>query len=520
MALSTAKIEIAPFNNYVFPNASLDDLVVYTTSSSQRMFFGTASNSPASVIITSNTVGIGKSNPNYTLDVNGPINATGLFINGAGLSTNVGGGFTASPCNVTYTMCNVGIAKSNPSYTLDVEGTINASALLIQGAALSANTGGGFKASMSNTTYTFCNVGFGTSNPQYPIDISGDMNLTGIIRKNGSPAVFSQWSNNLANIFVLQSNVGIGISAIQERFQVASGNAKFDCNVYLMSNVGIGKSNPSYPLDVNGVSRFSSNIIIGGHVIPSSNETYDLGQSNAKFRDLYLSGTSIFLDDVKIMKHSTRQGIAIMGMGGEEMSSTMSQLTLSHSGSEVSFYTSNNNIGVGKINPQHFFDINGALNASSILIAGAPLSVDKGGGFIATTGGSYSLCNITIGSSSLSSNYELTVNGDINFTGRILQNGYEFLTGPATSNDFALRFQALPAIQTTRIESQTSNQSTFELLYQGNVLTDPAHAQISLNGTKLAYLNSNNKDFDIVVSNPDLYTTKFTVNLAAILPRD
>lgn len=35
-----------------------------------------------------------------------------------------------------------------------------------------------------------------------------------------------------------------------------------------------------------------------GHIIPGANATYDLGTANERFRDLYLSGTSLYLDNV------------------------------------------------------------------------------------------------------------------------------------------------------------------------------------------------------------------------------
>lgn len=37
-----------------------------------------------------------------------------------------------------------------------------------------------------------------------------------------------------------------------------------------------------------------------GHLIPDTNEAYDLGSTNARWRDLYLSGSSIYLGDVKL----------------------------------------------------------------------------------------------------------------------------------------------------------------------------------------------------------------------------
>jgi len=43
---------------------------------------------------------------------------------------------------------------------------------------------------------------------------------------------------------------------------------------------------------------------IGGNLVPSANATYDLGSSTNKFKDLYLSGTTLYLDAATIGLHS------------------------------------------------------------------------------------------------------------------------------------------------------------------------------------------------------------------------
>jgi hypothetical protein len=54
-------------------------------------------------------------------------------------------------------------------------------------------------------------------------------------------------------------------------------------NLYTNDNVGIGVTNPSAKLEV------------GGNIYPSTTETYDLGTTDNRWRDLYLSGSSINL---------------------------------------------------------------------------------------------------------------------------------------------------------------------------------------------------------------------------------
>lgn len=44
---------------------------------------------------------------------------------------------------------------------------------------------------------------------------------------------------------------------------------------------------------------------VGEHLLPSVDDTYDLGSSTKKWRNLYVGGNTIFLDDAKIMKDQT-----------------------------------------------------------------------------------------------------------------------------------------------------------------------------------------------------------------------
>jgi len=51
---------------------------------------------------------------------------------------------------------------------------------------------------------------------------------------------------------------------------------------------------------------------VGGHILPDATETYDLGSASARFRDIYLSGTSINLGGAEI----TSDGVTITFPGG------------------------------------------------------------------------------------------------------------------------------------------------------------------------------------------------------------
>ncbi len=68
-------------------------------------------------------------------------------------------------------------------------------------------------------------IGIGTTNPQYSLDVAGDINFSGILREDGNQFIASRWT---------------------------SGDGS---EIYRLSNVGIGTTNPTEDLDVAGDVR-------------------------------------------------------------------------------------------------------------------------------------------------------------------------------------------------------------------------------------------------------------------------
>ena len=84
------------------------------------------------------------------------------------------------------------------------------------------------------------NVGIGTTNPSYELDVDGDINLTGSLLVNGTTFSGSLWEQNGSDIYYDSGNVGIGIT------------------------------NPTFELDVSGDINTTNEYLINGTSVLSS----------------------------------------------------------------------------------------------------------------------------------------------------------------------------------------------------------------------------------------------------------
>jgi hypothetical protein len=158
---------------------------------------------------------------------------------------------------------NVGINTATPGYKLDVNGTINASSILINGTPF-AGGGSQWATSGSNIYYsTAGNVGIGTPSPTGKLDVRGGTTRiinygTGynLISGNADPGINDSYFYHLTstNYHILGSNKNG--SGLMRKLGFAIGGGDTESDVKMMidpsGNVGIGNTNPDAKLTVSG----------------------------------------------------------------------------------------------------------------------------------------------------------------------------------------------------------------------------------------------------------------------------
>jgi hypothetical protein len=124
--------------------------------------------------------------------------------------------------NVNIFNENVGINISNPNYNLDVNGDINFTGTLFQNGAAFVTSR--WELSGNDIFRLNTKVGINKS-PLYNLDVSGDINFTGTLFQNGAAFVTSRWELSGNDIFRLNTKVGIGKNNPSDTLDV-SGNVR------------------------------------------------------------------------------------------------------------------------------------------------------------------------------------------------------------------------------------------------------------------------------------------------------
>lgn len=215
--------------------------------------------------------------------------------------------------NLNYNIGSVAIGKITPSSTLDVSGNITASgdiignintANIIYG-TLSSTNGGTGCSSINNTFfdttggvlslvagaasqwisngnklyYNTGNIGIGNTDPQFAIDVTGNINFSGSLYKNGSQYISSQWTTT--NNTDLYFNTG---------------------------NVAIGKTNPNAILDISG------NVLVTGSLNATGDIVANYSDDRLKNRISNISNSLEIINQLTAFKYTPNEKAIELGI--------------------------------------------------------------------------------------------------------------------------------------------------------------------------------------------------------------
>jgi hypothetical protein len=150
---------------------------------------------------------------------------------------------------------------------------------------------------------------------------------------------------------ISQASDGPSLKVIQNGTQDVAQFFDGSTNVLTIrdgGNVGIGSTLPSEKLDVSGNMNIAGNIRIAGNIIPSSDVTYDLGSSNYRWKDLYMSGNTIYINNTRVSADPVTKGLIVKDDNNNLVDVTVASIKIRNAGtnSYSELKTTNNKISL------------------------------------------------------------------------------------------------------------------------------------------------------------------------------
>ena len=204
--------------------------------------------------------------------------------------------------------------------------------------------------------------------------------------------------NGTSNIAVAESaNVTISVTGSANVVNFSGSLTEFTGNADITGDLSVGNS-ITITQDVTVGDQLVITGTLGSNLIPDGNSTRDLGSSSARWKDIYLSGSSIVLGDI-VLKASSGNVLSVFGADGTTPGSI--NPTISNGTSSIAIPATDGDVQITA----------NAINTLTVSDAGANITgyIDATGNITAT--GNIQGGNLTIGGLSASS--DVTATGNI-----------------------------------------------------------------------------------------------------------
>jgi fibronectin-binding autotransporter adhesin len=377
------------------------------------------------------------------------------------------------------------------------------------------------------------NVGIGKSNPAVLLDVSGNASVAGNLTIGGTATFASPLSSTDALSITANRNDVAALTVNQQgtgRIVDVRDNGTSTFVILDGGNVGVGKTNPTFPLDVSGNINFSGALYQNGSQYISSQWTTNgtglyytvggvgIGTTNP-IKNLDVSGNNatIRIADYRNTTNAAPRLEMVRGgsttFGGDiykdwAMQVTGNNLVFSTGGSDIYSgvetpivtLTPQGNVGIGKTSPSQTLDVSGNIRSSGLLTTGGAVVIDASGNVNMDSGGFYlDASNNRIGLGTTQPGYRLDVVGDTRIQGNLVINGTTTIvdTNVSTTEQLVITNDGTgPALVINQIgdqpvvEFQDDGNVMFRMINGGNVgigKTNPA-TRLDVSGTTTSTL--------------------------------
>ena len=424
---------------------------------------------------------------------------------------------------ISYTDGNVGIGTTVPIKELDVSGNINFSGNLFKSGQLYISSQWDDASNNIDLYFNRGNVGIGTTIPTQSLDVSGGINFTDNLYKNGQLYISSQWedaSNNI-DLYFNRGNVGIGTLNPQATLDI-SGNiiaknitATEDWfiqndSLSIRNQLQIHPIHKSFRVTLPSQTVFD--ISMNGHYTTTNENTH-----------VYYEGSKVLANDytVTITMLNISDTLFTLTLNtplysGEDLDVTIYPLFLTenvnrqpgyvyqviNSPWDVSYntiYYNTGNVGIGTNNPQDKLDVMGNIipSSSNTFDLGTPTKRWKD---LYISGSSIDLDGVTIRKST-------------DISDSIVVNNIQVIDSWFIQNDTPTLRNQLQVMPIHKSFKLTTTTSSFDISMNGRYTVTPLDVHVYYEGTKLTYINSTVKDYDVSVTLIDISSTLFTITL-------